>query len=337
MRELAAGDRLDDFLLLELIARSGMATIFKARNERSGELVAIKLPYLQYESDVAFYSRFEREEQIGLKLDHPNVVRVFKVENKSRPYLVIEYVEGRPLRSLMTRGVPVPLDQALAIAKQLCCAVSYLHRLGVVHRDLKPENIMVTADGRIKIMDFGIAFDSASRRVTWSGLSTTMGTPDYMAPEQISGRRGDPRSDIYAIGTILYEMLTGHLPYCAESVVQLMKLKVSSDPIPPRHWRPELDLALEEIVLRAIERRPADRYQRAEEMLADLESPEKVKITGRAARLRPARLMTSRTRRLLLQLIVVLTLVAAGVLVVWLASKFPAPQPGAPVLRERMR
>src|SRR5437762_299591 len=151
-----------------------------------------------------------------------------------------------------------------------------MHSQRVVHRDLKTENILLTNDNQVKIMDFGIALDESARRLTWSGLSSTIGTPDYMAPEQVSGRRGDARTDIYALGTILYEMLTGELPYSGANVYAMMKAKTGEDPQPPTRFRPELDPHLEEIILHAIERTPRDRYQSAAEMLKDLQDPSQV-------------------------------------------------------------
>jgi serine/threonine-protein kinase len=162
-----------------------------------------------------------------------------------------------------------------------------MHSQGVVHRDLKPENILVNSTGKVKIMDFGIALDESARRLTWSGLSSTIGTPDYMAPEQVSGKRGDARTDIYALGTILYEMLTGELPYAADNVYNMMRAKTAEDPQPPRRYLPEIDPHLEEIILHAIERQPRNRYASAAEMLEDLRDPARVIPHYGAAKLHP--------------------------------------------------
>jgi serine/threonine-protein kinase len=210
MREVGVGETLDQYKLVDVIARSGMASIFKASDLVNGANVVIKIPYQQFESDVVFYDRFKREEEVGRRLDHPNIVKVLTPRRKSRMYMAMEFVEGVSLRALMREnGGKLPPDKALDIARQICRALVYMHGERVVHRDLKPENILVTANGDVKIMDFGIALDESARRLTWSGLSTTVGTPDYMAPEQVQGRRGDVRTDIYALGTILYEMLVG--------------------------------------------------------------------------------------------------------------------------------
>jgi eukaryotic-like serine/threonine-protein kinase len=273
MRDPVVGDQLDQYELTDLLARSGMASIFKARDSESGEAVVLKIPHVQYESDVVFSERFRREEEVGQQLSHPHVIRILKPRQKSRIYLAMEYVEGKSLRALLREKEPLPTEQALGFAIQLCDALAYLHRQGVVHRDLKPENILVTSGGQVKILDFGIALFASERRLTWSGLSSTVGTPDYMAPEQIRGRRGDPRTDVYAVGMMLYEMLTCHLPYDMPNPRALLRAKTSEDPRPPSYWVPRFDPSLEAIILRAIERDPRRRYATADLLLTDLRSP----------------------------------------------------------------
>jgi serine/threonine-protein kinase len=237
----------------------------------------------------------------------------------------MEFVEGVSLRALMRdNGGKLPSEKALDIARQICRALVYMHRERVVHRDLKPENILVTATGDVKIMDFGIALDESARRLTWSGLSTTVGTPDYMAPEQVQGKRGDVRTDIYALSTILYEMLVGELPYSAPNVYGVMRAKTNSDPQPPSRYDPSIDPHLEEIVLHAIERRPAARYPSAEAMLKDLEHPDLVPLTNRAQQLHPQRLTIVRRRRTLGIVFFFLSLIGIFAFLIWLANRYPA-------------
>ncbi len=324
MREVNVGEKLDQYELTELLARSGMASIFKARDLTTGEIVAIKVPYLQFESDVVFYGRFQREEEIGRRLDHPNIIRVLRPQRKSRMYIAMEYVNGISLRAMMRDKGVFDTASALDIARQICSALVYMHGQGIVHRDLKPENILVTESGQVKIMDFGIALDESARRLTWSGLSSTIGTPDYMAPEQISGRRGDARTDIYALGTILYELLTGKLPFAGENVYAIMRAKSSEDPQPPSRYRADFDPHLEELILHAIARQPRDRYQSASEMLRDLADPNQVVVTGRARRLHPRSLASLRVKRIFWGAFFFVSLAAVFGFLIWLANRYPA-------------
>jgi serine/threonine-protein kinase len=302
-----------------------MASIFMARDTlNGGATVAIKVPYMQFESDVVFFSRFEREEEVGKRLNHPAIIKVLTPKHKSRMYIAMEYVEGVSLRAIMRDHPRMEPQKALDLARQIAEALVYMHSQGVVHRDLKPENILVNADGRIKIMDFGIALDESARRLTWSGLSSTIGTPDYMAPEQVSGKRGDVRTDIYALGTILYEMLTGELPYSGDNVYNVMRAKTSEDPQPPSRHLPEIDPHLEEIILHAIERQPRNRYATAKEMLEDLRDPARVVIHNRAAQLHPRSLKWMRIKGYLWTAFFFGSLAGLLILLVWLANRYPA-------------
>ncbi len=187
MRDSDVGEKIDQYQLTELLARSGMASIFKGIDTETGATVALKIPHVQFESDIVFSQRFEREVEVGQRLDHPNIVRVLKPKSQTRVYLPMEFVEGTSLRAMMKEKEPLPTEKALDIARQVCEAVEYLHSQGVVHRDIKPENILLTPSGQVKILDFGIALVASERRLTWTGFSNTLGTPDYMAPEQIRG------------------------------------------------------------------------------------------------------------------------------------------------------
>ena len=283
MQDLLPGQVLDQYQVIDVIARSGMASLYRARDVDDGKTVVLKVPYPQYESDIVFHERFRREEEIGLKLDHPSIIKVFKPRTKSRVYLALEYVEGETLRVRLERerdlrGTPrLPVSTAVELASAIADAVSYLHAQGIVHRDLKPENVMITPAGGIKIMDFGIALDRSARRVTWGvGLSQVTGTPDYMAPEQIQGRRGDQRADVYSLGVILYEMLTGAPPFAATNLYTAMQDKMHQQPTPPRQLRPEIPASLEQVVLRALARDPAERPAGAAQFREWLLHPERI-------------------------------------------------------------
>ncbi len=285
--EPAVGSVLDKrFELTDLIARSNMACIYRANDQQSGDVVALKIPLMALESDIAGFDRFKREEEIGLKLNHPSVLRFIKVENKSRPYIVMEFLEGETLNDLIHREKILPEAEAVKIAVKICDALSYLHGQGITHRDLKPHNIMLCRDGTVRLMDFGIARAEGARRLTFVGFSPTMGTPDYMSPEQVKGKRGDRRSDLYSLGAILYEMVTGTTPFQGESPYVVMNARVTGDPEAPRRLKPELSPAIEEIILHALERDPAKRFGSAEEMKRELQNYDTVDLTNRHERLR---------------------------------------------------
>ena len=287
--ELKPGQVLDNrFQILETISRSGMATIFKATDLNTKLTVAIKVPLLQYESDPGFYSRFQREEEIGSRLNHPSILKFYPVpeELRTRPYIVTEYLRGYTLSYLLNSVRPMPEKDALKLASLVCDALEYMHEQGVVHRDLKPQNIMLCNDGTIRIMDFGIA-KAAGRRMTFPGFTPAVGTPDYMAPEQVKGKRGDERTDIYSLGAMLYEMVVGVPPFQCETdnPLVIMNARVEGDPVAPRKRNPKVSPPIEEIILHAMERDPRKRYQTAAAMRVELDDPTSVQLTGRCDRL----------------------------------------------------
>jgi serine/threonine protein kinase len=329
MREPVAGDKLDQYELGELLARSGMASIFRAVDSANGAAVALKIPHPQLESDVVFYERFKREEAMGQRLDHPNVVKVLTPVDKSRMYIAMEYVDGRSLRSIIEGEAPLPVERALDVARQVTEALAYLHEKGVVHRDIKPENILLTSDGRVKILDFGIALDESKRRLTWAGLSATLGTPDYMAPEQIGGRRGDARTDVYAVGTMLYEMLTKNLPFSSANANALLRAKANEDPRPPSYYLPGIDPAVETIILKAIQRSPRDRYDDAAALLADLRDPPAALRRAPDAP-RPPRRRGARIARRFAEVALVAGVIAGLGALVWLSGRHASPTPTPP-------
>jgi serine/threonine protein kinase len=330
MREVAVGEKIDQYELTELLARSGMASIFKALDTELGQTVALKIPHPHLESDVVFFERFRREEKVGQRLDHPYVIKMLKPRDKSRMYIVMEYIDGRSLRAEIQEKRTLPQERALEIARQVVEALVYMHANGVVHRDIKPENILLVGEHGLKILDFGIALDESARRLTWTGLSTTLGTPDYMAPEQVGGRRGDARTDIYSAGLLLYEMLTGNLPYASPSPQALMRAKTSEEPRPPSYYLPTLDPALESIIMKAIARAPRDRHATAEELLADLRDPAAAAL--RAPELGQARAGVRPLRRLAFPAVIMSILIGLGTLV-WLSHRSADAPPPAPTSR----
>jgi serine/threonine-protein kinase len=316
-RELQVGEVLDSrFHITGVIARSTTATIFKATDLKTG-LAAVKVPFMQFESDPNFFARFQREEAIGRALDHPFILKIIPVEDKSRPYIAMEYLEGQTLARLLQSVRPLPVADALEIARRICRALDYLQGRDVVHRDLKPDNVMLCNDGTIRIMDFGIARAAGVRRLTFTGFSAAMGTPDYMAPEQVRGKRGDARTDLYSLGAILYEMVTGSVPFQGDNPYVVMHARLVGDPVAPRRLNDRVPAAVEEIILHALERNPGDRYPTAAAMQEELEAPDKVALTGRHERLRPPALWKVRLRVLPLVLLAVLIPLGAVAFIVW--------------------
>src|SRR5690349_16225459 len=278
MTQLHTGDKLDHYEIQNVAARSGMASIFRATDDRSGQTVAIKIPHPEMEADPVFYDRFLREQQIGEKLDHPNVMKVFPNGDHSQLYMAMEWVQGRLLRQILNEQKKFPRERALNIALQVALALEYIHSKGVVHRDLKPENIMVGENDRIKLIDFGIVANVGSKRLTFAKFSQTMGTPDYISPEQVIGKRGDARSDIYALGVMLYDMLTRQVPFTGANAFIIMNDRLLNNPVPPRELDPGISPQLQEIIYRAMEREPSNRYQSAREFAHDLQHPEQVGV-----------------------------------------------------------
>jgi len=284
------GEVLDErFSILELVGRGGMGSVFKAMDLSSGHSVALKFPFFELESDPAFYSRFQRELEIGHRLNHPGVLKILPVDHPSRPYVAMEYLDGETLWDRLQRDCPLPIDEALRIAVLTSDALKYMHRNQVVHRDLKPTNVMLCRDGSLRIMDFGVAMSGVARRLTLTGFTGRLGTPHYMAPEQVKGQRGDARTDVYGLGALLYEMTTGHPPYDEQAdVYSVMNARLSGDPVAPRAHNAAVSPHVEEIILHALERDPRHRYQTIAAMRADLVAPDRVQVTGRADRLKVA-------------------------------------------------
>jgi len=208
-------------------------------------------------------------------------MKVYELPVPGRLYTVMEWVQGVPLRKIMIQQKKLPPERAVTIAVRVLEALDHMHGRGVAHRDLKPENIMVDGDDRIKLIDFGIASKAGARRLTFGKLSQVMGTPDYISPEQVKGKRGDRRSDLYSLGVILYEMLAGKTPFNGANAFAIMNDRLLNNPVPPRAANAEITPEMQEILYRALEREPVNRYKNAEEFIFDLQHPDQVGIQDR--------------------------------------------------------
>ena len=282
--QLHPGDFFERFRIEAFVTRTAMTTIYRATDLRTGELVAIKIPHPELECDPVFYSRFQRETAIGKKLHHPGIVETLDSSDMDQICIVMGWAEGHNLREILAKEGKLPPERAARIARNVCEALHYIHSQGVVHRDLKPENIMVSEGDRVKLIDFGIAGSEGMRRLTFSKLSNAMGTPDYISPEQIKRKHTDGRCDVYALGVILYEMLAGKTPFSGPNPFAVMNDRLVNDPPPLREYNSEVSAGMEEIVYRALERDPENRYASAPEFATALAHPESVMPIDRSAR-----------------------------------------------------
>jgi serine/threonine-protein kinase len=302
--------------ILELIGSGGLSQNYKARGS-DGSFVTLKFPSPVLVGDPATYERFLRELKIGKQLVHPAIPRALSInENREGPCLVLEYIDGKSLRMILKDSAPLSLEESLDITGQLAEALAYLHNHGVYHRDLKPENVVIDSHGKVHIVDFGIALLQGARQVTWRNLSDVLGTPDYMAPEQIQGKRGDARTDLYALGIILYEMLTGIVPFHGDNALSVMHQHLTVTPPLPRHSNPSIPPHIEDIIMKSIRKNQKERYQSAEAFLNDLKNYQEVDVSQfPRVRERVAGLVTNRQIWILGGLIAFGFLVIIGVII----------------------
>jgi eukaryotic-like serine/threonine-protein kinase len=277
---LTAGEKLGPYTITRRLGRGGMGTVYQARSA-DGRLVAIKVPFETLLDDPGTQARYEREQEVSRALDHPGVQRLIEtgaLEGTNLPYTVLEWIDGGLLREHLYQDRPLDVDESLRIATQLCAALEYCHARGIIHRDLKPDNVLVGADGRVTLMDFGAALLEGARKITTAALSPALGTPDYMAPEQVQGQRGDARSDVYSLGIMLYEMLTGAPPYRGDNALAVMAQHVQAEPAPVRSKNKKVPAALDAVVAKALRKDPSARYQTMAEFQYDLEHLDEVDV-----------------------------------------------------------
>jgi eukaryotic-like serine/threonine-protein kinase len=273
---LQIGDQFDRYQIQTHLAQGGMSDIYRAFDLINRREVVIKVPDQNLLGDPAQYERFQRELEVLSTLDHPAVLKGLGSGKYNRiPFLVTEFIDGQSLRALLEKDTPLPIEQAIQLTRRVAEGMAYCHKNNVVHRDLKPENILIHSETlQPVIMDFGLALTKSSHRVTYSNLTATMGTPDYMSPEQIDGQRGDQRTDIYSLGIILYEMLAGHPPFCGDSAMAVMSQHVNAIPQRLDKVNPAVSPQLAAIVARCLRKKPEERFESMEALLQALDHPE---------------------------------------------------------------
>jgi serine/threonine-protein kinase len=265
------GTTLGDFQVNRLLGRGGMGEVYLAIQLSLNRSVALKVLHPHFLSKPAYLSRFEAEATAVAKLNHPNIVHVYTLGHVDQiRFIAMEYVEGTNLREYIIKKGALELPLALSVMRQAGQAIGVAGEVGLIHRDIKPENLLITRKGRVKVADFGLCRDMGSDRFHVTQPGITMGTPLYMSPEQAQGRALDHRSDLYSLGVTFYHMLTGAPPFRAESAIALAMKHVNDPPVSPRVHRPEIPIELERLVLKLMAKNPADRFQSAAEMLAEL-------------------------------------------------------------------
>lgn len=257
------------YRVLEVIGQGGLTTVYKALDARLNRVVALKVLLPYFARDVEFERRFQHEANALARLRHPNIVQMYEYgEADGLAYLVVEYVGERSLADILAEGKPLDVDYAIEIVRQVGEALSYVHRMGIIHRDIKPSNILVSRDGRVLVSDFGLG--KAAGAISLTEIGTIVGTPEYMSPEQAKGERLDARSDIYSLGLVLYELLTGRPSFSGETPWELLHETIYQAPPPLRRFNPTVSPAVERAVLKALAKKPNQRYQTVDELVAAL-------------------------------------------------------------------
>jgi serine/threonine-protein kinase len=254
------------YQLLERIGTGGMADVFRARDLMLERTVAIKILHETYSNDKAFQDRFRQEARAAANLSHPNIVTVHDFGfDHDQLYIVMEHIPGKDLKTILRQRGRYSVEEAIPLMVQACAGIGYAHRAGLVHCDIKPHNMIVTPDGRLKVTDFGIA-RALSTILPDERADVVWGSPQYFSPEQAVGEAPSPSSDVYSLGIVLYEVLTGALPFTAPTSEELARMHLEEDPIPPNEYVPDIPKALEEIVLKVLSKEPAARYRTADQL-----------------------------------------------------------------------
>ncbi len=277
---LQISDQFDHFQIREHLAKGGMSDIYRAYDLLSGKDVVLKIPDRMSIGDPAQYERFQRELEVMRTLNHPAIQKgLGSGKFNNTPYLVTELIEGESMRELIHKKAPLDPEEAIELIRKVADGLAHCHEHGIIHRDLKPENILITSEGQPVILDFGLTLTKGSHRVTYANFSGAAGTPDYMAPEQIEGHRGDQRTDIYALGIILFELLTGRLPFGGDNNMAVMAQHLQGA-------IPRLDKEQENIspqaaalVAKSIQRNPNDRYKDMRAMISEIDNLQAIDVS----------------------------------------------------------
>src|ERR1044072_8577139 len=257
------------YKIIRKLGAGGMADVYLAEDQELGRRVAIKILNDRHAADDQFVERFRREAKNAAGLSHPNIVSIYhRGDSEGTYYIAMEYLDGRSLKELIVARGSAPTRTAIEYARQVLAALGAAHKQGIVHRDIKPHNVLVGPEGRLKVTDFGIARSGASQMTE---VGSIIGTAQYLSPEQARGSPVDQTSDVYAVGVVLYELLTGQVPFTGDTPLEIAMKHLSEVPKPPSELRPEVPHDLDSVVLRALAKDPGERYQTAEEMDADLE------------------------------------------------------------------
>ena len=283
MSDAEISGNIGPYEVRRLLGKGGMGTVYLAADHALDRPVAIKVLPLHLSEDEAIVARFQREARAIAKLRHPNLMHIYTVgEHEGRPYFAMEYVKGSTLAFVLAQTGPMPPAQAAQVAGEVLAALDKVHGAGIVHRDIKPANIMIDEDGRTILMDFGLA--RQAEEVPLTGDHTVLGTPNYMSPEQAKGDPVDPRCDIYSLGIVLYEMLTGAAPFMGKSSFEILRLHIVSSVPPPSEFLPGVPGALDQIVATAVAKSADDRYEDVRQMAAALgavlPSPTLLRLAG---------------------------------------------------------
>jgi serine/threonine-protein kinase len=277
---LQISDQFDHFQIRGHIAKGGMSDVYRAYDLLTGKDVVLKVPDSMSIGDPAQYERFQRELEVMQTMNHPAIQKgLGSGRYNNTPYLVTELVEGESMREFVRRATPVSPSEATLLIRKIADGLMHCHDQGIIHRDMKPENVLISPDGQPVILDFGLTLTKGSHRVTYANFSSAAGTPDYMAPEQIEGQRGDQRTDIYAIGIMLFELLSGRTPFEGDNNLAVMAQHLQGA-IPRLDKEiPAVSPQLAATVAKCLQRNPADRYASLHEFLNDLDHPESIDLT----------------------------------------------------------